>query len=135
MPFRTCNGTSLSRALVVAAVLSCPTILAAQSASTPDRPVTRAPSCPKALHRYDSVEDVPKPFDTLTAPPLNGSWNSREAMEAARIEGIAMTGATGYIFEEKREASAGAVRTMTRSVPVFVRADSARVHTECLASK
>jgi hypothetical protein len=121
--------------LVGLAGLGAPALVA-QSPAGPSVRSSHPKTCANGLQRYATFSEIKVPYDTLTMPGLSGSFGSREEMEAARLASMAGIGATGYVIEEKSESDPGSpiVRTMTRTIPVFVPADAARVRAACAAS-
>jgi len=91
--------------------------------------------CAKGVRTYNSLKDVPAPFDTLKLPnhaPIRvSSPEEAEAAEQQMLADAGKVGATGLVETEVEEDN-GNSRTVHRQVvPVFVPSDTARAYGAC----
>ena len=91
--------------------------------------------CGKGVRTYDSLKEVPTPFDTLKLPPHApvrvSSPEEADAAQAEMMTAAGTIGATGLVVEEVTEADGGGMTVHRRVVPVFVPSDTARAYGAC----
>ena len=96
---------------------------------------TRPIVCAKGVRTYNSLKEVPSPFDTLKLPPHApirvSSPEEAEAAQAQMLTDAGKIGATGLVVEEVSENDGGSMTVHRRVVPVFVPADTARAYKAC----
>jgi len=91
--------------------------------------------CGKGVRTYNSLKEVPAPFDTLQMPPHAPvqvhSPEEADAAQAQMMTDAGKVGATGLVVEEVSESD-GAGMTVHRQVrAVFVPSDTARAYAAC----
>lgn len=102
----------------------------------------RTPTCLQGLRTYKMPGDVPAPYDSVMPPTPRGTTvvsglrqiTSVEAFTKELLQGAAELGATGYItFTGEGGESRENIQYLSRVLPVFVAADSARALATCRA--
>jgi hypothetical protein len=126
------------KTVIIAAAAIIAGISSAQ-AQEPNKPTPAVNVCParvQALATYQTIDDVPGPFEKL---PLPKALTADEPIEAR----VARSGATGSTIveipdaeqspEEKRMMAEGKAVAVYHTQPVRVFADTARVNAACRA--
>ena len=91
--------------------------------------------CGKGVRTYDSLKEVPAPFDTLKLPPHAPvrvtSQEEAEAAEAQMMTDAGKIGATGLVVTEVVEENGNSRSVHRQVIPVFVPSDTARAYGAC----
>lgn len=91
--------------------------------------------CAKGVRTYNSMKEVPTPFDSLKLPPHAAirvnSPEEAEAAEAQMMTDAGKAGATGLVVTEVVDEDGNSRSVHRQVIPVFVPADTARAYAAC----
>ena len=91
--------------------------------------------CGKGVRTYNSLKEVPNPFDTLKMPPHApvrvSSPEEADAAQAQMMADAGKVGATGLVVEEVTEDNGGGMMVHRQVIAVFVPSDTARAYGAC----
>lgn len=91
--------------------------------------------CGKGVRTYESLKEVPTPFDTLKLPPHAPvrvtSQEEADAAEAQMMTDAGKIGATGLVVTEVVEENGNSRSVHRQVIPVFVPSDTARAYGAC----